>query len=121
MRFKDIFFLFCFPCILASCSSSTEGSEKTNANIENMPYLPEIHTVEIVQMQFQPAVLNVHRGDTVVFVNNDIVTHDATAMAGKAWSSGELPVGMSWKFVPTENVIYFCSIHEVMRGEIIVE
>ena len=71
-------------------------------------------------MKFKPDVLQDNKGDTVVFVNNDIVVHDITEEPNKAWTSSALPVGESWSMVATESVNYFCSIHVVMKGKIIV-
>lgn len=85
----------------------------------NEKVAPKTYTVEIVQMKFQPAVLNVHRGDTVIFVNKDIVDHDATEV-NKAWNSPPLATGDSWKWIATKSADYYCSIHLVMKGEIIV-
>lgn len=68
-------------------------------------------------MQFQPAELTINKGDTVIFVNKDIVDHDATEV-NKAWSSPPLAMGESWKWVATKSADYYCSIHLVMKGKI---
>lgn len=81
---------------------------------------PKTYTVEIVQMQFQPATLTVNKGDIIIFVNKDIVAHDVTEV-NKAWKSPALPLGSSWKMVATKTADYFCSIHVVMKGKIIVK
>ena len=86
----------------------------------NKKVAPKTYTVEIIQMEFRPAVLNVHKGDTVIFVNKDIVDHDATEV-NKAWSSPPLATGEAWKWVATKNADYYCSIHLVMKGQIIVD
>ena len=81
---------------------------------------PKTYTVEIIQMTFRPAVLKVHKGDTVIFINKDIVAHDATEV-NKAWHSPPLATGESWKWVATKSADYYCSIHLVMKGKIIVD
>jgi plastocyanin len=81
---------------------------------------PKAYTVEIIQMEFRPAMLKVHKGDTVVFVNKDIVDHDATEV-NKAWNSPPLATGDSWKWIATKSADYYCSIHLVMKGQIIVD
>jgi len=40
-------------------------------------------------MQFQPQNISGNKGDTVVFINNDIVAHDVTEK-NKAWASPQL-------------------------------
>ena len=79
------------------------------------------YKVEINQMQFQPASLPIQKGDTVVWINHDIVAHDVTEEAGKLWTSGPLAPGESWSLVATESADYFCSIHIVMKGKLVVQ
>ncbi len=80
---------------------------------------PKIHIVEIKDMQFQPAEIRVNKGDTVMWVNKDIVPHDATEI-DSTWASPLLANGVSWKKVITKSDSYYCSIHVVMKGEVIV-
>lgn len=79
------------------------------------------HTVEIRQMRFEPAELRLNKGDTVMWINKDITDHDVTEEAGKKWTSSVLPVGQSWSMVATESANYFCSIHVVMKGRLLVD
>jgi len=79
------------------------------------------HTVEIAAMKFIPDMLHVHKGDTVAWVNNDMVTHDVTEEVNKLWTSKPLPAGNSWEMVINESASYYCSIHVVMKGMIVVE
>ncbi|HEY4650884.1 MAG TPA: plastocyanin/azurin family copper-binding protein [Pontibacter sp.] len=83
--------------------------------------LPRVHTVRISQMKFTPATLTVAKGDTVVFINKDIVTHDATESSGKSWKSPALAPGDSWRLVAGKSAAYYCSFHPVMKGKIIVK
>jgi plastocyanin len=77
--------------------------------------------VEIKQMQFQPSELVVQKGDTIVWVNRDIVAHDVTEESTKAWASSSLATGQSWNRVFTESANYYCAIHQVMKGKIVVQ
>lgn len=90
---------------LTSCSSNE------NRN-------PVAHTVEIKGMKFLPDNLSVQKGDTVIWVNHDIVTHDITEQGSKAWSSSSLPTGKSWSVVIDKSSDYYCSIHPVMKGRV---
>src|SRR5690606_12538200 len=49
------------------------------------------HRVEIRQMKFNPSHLSVKPGDTVVFINLGMVTHDVTEATGQSWKSPPLP------------------------------
>jgi plastocyanin len=72
-------------------------------------------------MKFQPAELIVNSGDTVVWINRDIVAHDVTEEPAKAWASPVMPAGASWSMVVNKSEHYYCSIHVVMKGNILVQ
>lgn len=80
---------------------------------------PQTHVVEIINMKFQPEELQVRKGDTVVWINKDLVAHDVTE-TGKNWASPTLVNGSSWKKEISKNENYFCSIHLIMRGKILL-
>lgn len=84
------------------------------------PYIPQTHIVEIKDMKFQPADLTVHIGDTVIWVNKDIVAHDVT-QDNKDWASPPLASEATWKKEVTMSDAYYCSIHVVMKGKLTVE
>ena len=99
----------CAIFLLNSCATETEKA------------VPRVYTVEIKQMKFQPEVLKVQKGDTVVWINNDIVAHDVTEEPNKAWTSSVMPSGKSWSLVITKSADYYCSIHVVMKGKLVVK
>lgn len=73
------------------------------------------HTVEIRGMEFHPAELTVAPGDTVVWINRDIVPHTATA---KAWGTDVLSQGQSGRIVARRagTIRYVCTLHPTMHG-----
>lgn len=79
-----------------------------------------VDTIEIKQMAFIPQEIVVNEGGKVVFINRDMVTHDITEM-NKTWHSSALKVGESWVFVAEKTAGYYCSIHPVMKGRIVVK
>ena len=78
---------------------------------------PKIHHVEITNFEFSPKWQEVHSGDTVIFVNKDIVPHTVTALDGSL-NSGDLLTGDRWSMEVTSTGAfdYFCEHHPVMRG-----
>jgi len=74
--------------------------------------------VEINKMKFIPDQLAVHKGDTVVWVNNDLTNHCITQNS-KGWTSSIIEPGKFWKKVITKNEDYFCAIHVVMKGKVL--
>lgn len=85
------------------------------------PATAATHTVAIDGMQFVPATLRVRRGDTVVWVNRDLVPHTATAP--RRFDSGAVAAGTSWRHVVTEDgrVDYVCTLHPTMKATLWVE
>jgi len=83
---------------------------------------PELHVVEIERFVFRPDTLRVSVGDTVAWLNRDIVPHTATDGAG-AWDSGVLGTDAEWRLVPTAPGVhrYVCALHPTMEAVLIVE
>lgn len=67
---------------------------------------------------FGPRRAEVTVGDTIVWINRDIVRHDAVKPG--VFNSGELIGGESFEWIPADTgvVQYRCTIHQRMRGEI---
>lgn len=77
------------------------------------------HVVEIVGFKFVPEKIEVHPGDTVTWINRDIVPHTATGKDG-TWDTGTLNQDDSISFVVSEKMEsnYFCRFHINMVGSI---
>ena len=118
-KFKNYVLAVASLLIFNSCSSDPGGDSAEPASGEGRK--TELHTIEMSQMKFNPAELNVKKGDSVVFVNHDMVAHDVTEKSAKAWNSSPMAEGQTWILVATETVDYYCSIHPVMTGKIVVE
>lgn len=108
--------------LLVSCSLGTQGPAGDFV-LAAVPKGPQVHTVDIRELKFQPAVLTVKVGDTVEWKNDDIVPHTATSTKPKKFDSGILPVGSSWKYVATKRGTYFydCTLHPNMKAKLIVQ
>jgi plastocyanin len=76
------------------------------------------HEISMRGNSFGPRRLDVAPGDTVVWINRDIVRHDATAPG--RFESGELRAGERYEWVAADTGViqYRCTIHQRMRGEI---
>ena len=105
---------------LIGCSSPSEENISTGETPEDKP-APALYVVQVEQMKFLPSDISVHKGDTVMWVNNDMVAHDITEEKSKSWSSSLLQPGKSWKLVVKESADYYCSIHAVMKGRIAIK
>ena len=78
---------------------------------------PTTHTVTMENMRFQPESLTVARGDTVVWVNKDLVPHTATSKAGGFDSQG-IEAEKSWRFTVRKkgDFAYVCTFHPTMTA-----
>ncbi|WP_310993236.1 plastocyanin/azurin family copper-binding protein [Aequorivita marina] len=100
---------------LASIFFLSAGFKNTDTNSQK----PTTHIVTIHQMKFDPETISVKKGDIVKWVNKDFVPHDVTEK-DKKWTSGPLKQGDTFSKVIKQNFDYFCSIHVVMKGSVVV-
>jgi plastocyanin len=107
---------------LSSCNSPEEkvSPQVKNTKPETGTITGKTDTIEISAMKFVPDVITVSPGTTIVFINNDMVAHDVTEEATNAWTSKSLAPAKSWSLIADKSADYFCSIHVVMKGKIIV-
>ena len=101
------------PTVDSATMAKTTAAE--NANVK-----AETHVVTMENMKFNPATITVKKGDKVTFINKDIVAHNATETKN-AWASPLLQNGQSWTFSPEKTSDYYCTVHVVMKGKIIVK
>jgi len=80
------------------------------------------HTVVIDSLRFDPQVLRVKAGDTIVWVNHDPFPHTVTA-EGKSFDSHEIAPGRSWKYTARKagEFAYACVLHPTMKATLRVE
>jgi len=81
------------------------------------PPQPQTHTVTIEGLRFQPDVLTVAPGDTIVWVNKDLVPHTATSKTGGFDSKG-IEADESWSYTirKTGDCAYICTFHPTMKA-----
>jgi plastocyanin len=83
--------------------------------------IAQTHTVRIENMQFVPPVLTVHPGDRIVWRNDDLVPHTATA-AGRFDSGVIAPGHSATRVAPRPGRYgYVCTLHPGMKGEVVVQ
>jgi len=129
LKWGEIGFRYIFLLLfLYGCATPEERAIKvpvSDSTVSNPVYPgpsePQLHVVEIKDMKFQPEEISVKKGDTIMWVNRDMVTHCVTEENKKAWTSSNITAGAFWKMVVEINTDYFCAIHQVMKGKIIVE
>ena len=85
---------------------------------------PATHTVVIEGMRFTPSAVTVRPGDSVTWINKDIVDHTATtpASASRPFDSQLIGQGKSWtrRFTAVGTYEYLCTYHPTMTGSVTV-
>ena len=82
---------------------------------------PATHTVTIDATSYQPKSLVVAAGDTVVWVNKDLIPHTATGKG--VFDSTVIPAGSSWTYTASKKGVtdYACLFHPTMTGTLTVK
>ncbi len=77
------------------------------------------YSVEIRAFKFVPEVISAKPGDTITWINSDIVPHTATAR-DKSWDTGTIPKGgsKSLKVTADMQADYFCRFHPMMKASL---
>ena len=95
---------------------------------QQQPTEKETQTILIKDFTYSPSTLTVKAGTTVIWENEDSVTHDVMNNAKDNFEKGEifdfdLEPGESNSFVFNEpgEYEYHCDIHPSMKGAVIVE
>ena len=83
---------------------------------------PKTHSVAIEAMRFQPDRLTVARGDTIVWVNKDLVPHTVTSEAGR-FDSQTIQTETSWRLTVSKEgeFPYVCTFHPTMKARLTVK
>jgi plastocyanin len=97
---------------LASCAQSEQTSDRPTA---------KTHTVIMEGMAFSPEAITVAAGDTIVWINKDLVPHTATSSVA-GFDSKIVEANKSWRYKAerTGDFDYLCSFHPTMTAKLLV-
>ena len=81
--------------------------------------LNQRHVVEIRNLEFTPKELVVAPGDTITWINYDLVPHTVTA-DDESWDSGLISAQGQWETVVQADIhaSYFCQYHPSMKARL---
>ena len=113
-RVLSAFLLLTFVFVLSACSSQSGGNTTPSGGGGSSG-----NTVSIENFSFNPSVLTVTVGTTVVWTNNDTAVH---TIKSATFNSKDLSKGdtFEYKFDKAGTYDYSCGIHPTMTGRIIV-
>jgi plastocyanin len=100
--------------VVAACAATLGAAQRARK--------PATHTITIDATRFQPESLTIRAGDTVVWINKDVIPHTATSTAA-GFDSGMIGSGASWKqaFKKKGDFGYVCTYHPTMKAKLRVE
>ena len=99
-----------FWSVITSCSNQTKTQVISSKS----------DTIVINLMQFSPAKLNAVVGDTITWINKDLVDHNVSDTINRLFYSDTIKPGKTFRWVVTGEVKYICTIHPTMNAEIIL-
>jgi plastocyanin len=78
--------------------------------------------VSIVSMRFDPAKIEIRKGESITWTNNDDRDHTIEASDG-SFKSGNLSRGKTYRytFKKTGTYNYGCGLHPRMKGTVVVK
>ena len=131
-KWTTVVFLLGIGIFGIACTSSTpDKSVKEFEEVEPQPIanhsesasnaIPVKYVVTIKDMKYNPAEIQANIGDTVLFINKDLVPHNVADSLTKEWLSPQLDFGTEWPMVVTKDLHYYCAFHPNMEGDIQVE
>jgi plastocyanin len=107
------FATFAVATCLIACVISLTAAERPR---------PKTHTIALDGMRFQPDDLTVASGDTIVWVNKDLVAHTATSESG-GFDSKIIQPEKTWKLTIKKkgDFAYVCLLHPTMKARLLVQ
>lgn len=80
-------------------------------------------TVHVADYAFAPAMVTIHAGDTIVWINGDSASHTITSDSGSELASDYIKNGESFShvFKTPGTYSYHCMPHPWMKGQVIVQ
>ena len=97
-----------FPCAALAACRPAVAPRRFEVNMANVSYSPTSLTIGV--------------GDTVVWVNRDIVPHTATS-TDSTWDSGTMAQGAEYRFVAASTglIRFRCRFHPLMVDSLRVQ
>lgn len=108
--------------MISGCSSNSNPTNSTGGGGggQNSSHFKN---VAISNFAFSPSTVTVAAGDTVLWTNNDNVTHTVTSDTGSELGSSQLGQGQTYRhvFASAGTFAYHCTIHPSMHGSVTVQ
>ncbi len=112
--------ILCSSLLLVFCSKGSSSSNGYNTNTNSTSPTTSGNAVLISGMQFGTASLAIKAGTTVIWTNNDNMTHTVTADDG-SFTSGDLNYRDTYShtFSGSGTYNYHCKYHSNMKAAVV--
>jgi len=117
---KSLGFVLTAAVLLVTAACRNSGQNQSGEEATVTAGNPVTDTVRISGMKFIPQEITVNKGDTVFWINEDVVAHNVTEETNSAWASDTLNTSDTFKKVFDSSADYYCSLHVVMKGKVII-
>lgn len=107
------------PSILQAVQTGSASASAVQSTVADAT-APEVMHVAMKNMKFSPLTIDIKKGDTVEWKNDDITPHTATSAT---FDSGPIASDASWRHTFTEagSFPYACTFHPEMKAAVIVK
>jgi plastocyanin len=107
------------PTTLPTAQTTTASASAAPGTVPDRN-APVITQVTMKNMKFSPATIEIKKGDTVEWRNDDITPHTATS---PIFDSQSIDPDKSWRhtFSDTGNFPYSCTFHPEMKAAVVVK
>ena len=107
------------PSTLQAVQTDTASASAVQSTVADAN-APKVAHVAMKNMKFSPMTIDIKKGDTVEWKNDDITPHTAT---GAAFDSASIAPEASWRhtFTETGSFPYICTFHPDMKGSVSVK
>jgi plastocyanin len=96
-----------FVSMVSACPETIGSNQNDKQNT---------YTVEIKNFSFIPKVLNLAKGDRVIWVNKDNIVHNIVDSNSQKILSTTLAKGAEFSYIVTDEMNYACGFHPSMTG-----
>ena len=79
--------------------------------------------VTIETLKYSPETIEIKKGETVKWTNNDLAPHTVTSQTGDTFNSGSIDPDSSWSYTFSQpgTFPYYCTFHPEMKGTVTVK
>ena len=117
-RVQRFFAVTLFAVVALTATSC--GTDSTASSGENPPAIAA--TIHLEDGKFEPREIDIEAGGSVMWINDDVASHDVKFTASNKLYSGVIKPAATWiqTFTSAGTYDYYCDFHNSMKGSVVV-